>query len=122
MEIPSPDLIRRRNVRLRRGLSVRRFKDARPFVGSMRDLPMRDQAPLRQHWQWPPLDGRLPRSGSPTVLSEIEKRHRLAVERNQSSYTDPVSILTVFTALFLASRRYCCDSGCRHCPYEPDET
>jgi hypothetical protein len=24
----------------------------------------------------------------------------------------------VFTAAFLRKRGYCCDSGCRHCPYE----
>ena len=23
----------------------------------------------------------------------------------------------VFTAAFLRDRGYCCDSGCRHCPY-----
>jgi len=23
----------------------------------------------------------------------------------------------VFTALYLRKRRYCCESGCRHCPY-----
>jgi iron complex transport system substrate-binding protein len=26
----------------------------------------------------------------------------------------------VFTAEFLARRGYCCDSGCRNCPYEPE--
>ncbi|MGH9931919.1 MAG: DUF5522 domain-containing protein [Pyrinomonadaceae bacterium] len=26
--------------------------------------------------------------------------------------------LFVFTATFLRKRGYCCDSGCRHCPYE----
>lgn len=25
--------------------------------------------------------------------------------------------LLVFTARFLLERGYCCDSGCRHCPY-----
>jgi hypothetical protein len=25
--------------------------------------------------------------------------------------------LLVFTAAFLLQRGYCCDSGCRHCPY-----
>lgn len=28
--------------------------------------------------------------------------------------------LFVFTADFLRRRGYCCESGCRHCPYEPD--
>jgi len=26
--------------------------------------------------------------------------------------------LMVFTAYFLKRRGYCCNSGCRHCPYE----
>ncbi|MEP6820097.1 MAG: DUF5522 domain-containing protein [bacterium] len=26
--------------------------------------------------------------------------------------------LLVFTAAFLRKRGYCCESGCRHCPYE----
>lgn len=26
--------------------------------------------------------------------------------------------LFVFTAAFLRRRGYCCESGCRHCPYE----
>jgi hypothetical protein len=32
----------------------------------------------------------------------------------------------VFTAVYHLKRGYCCDSGCRHCPYQcesrPDET
>lgn len=32
--------------------------------------------------------------------------------------------LLVFTAAFLRKRGYCCESGCRHCPYEetPNES
>jgi len=26
--------------------------------------------------------------------------------------------LLVFTAAFLLKRGYCCESGCRHCPYD----
>ncbi|HEV7682677.1 MAG TPA: DUF5522 domain-containing protein [Pyrinomonadaceae bacterium] len=29
--------------------------------------------------------------------------------------------LFVFTATFLRKRGYCCDSGCRHCPYQKSE-
>jgi hypothetical protein len=28
--------------------------------------------------------------------------------------------LLVFTAAFLLKRGYCCESGCRHCPYQQD--
>lgn len=46
-------------------------------------------------------------------------RHREAVARGDVAYRDPVSGLAVFTARFLADRGWCCNSGCRHCPYEP---
>ena len=29
--------------------------------------------------------------------------------------------LLVFTAAFLLRRGYCCESGCRHCPYGYDK-
>lgn len=29
--------------------------------------------------------------------------------------------LFVFTATFLQERGYCCESGCRHCPYQNRE-
>jgi len=29
--------------------------------------------------------------------------------------------LFVFTATFLRKRGYCCESGCRHCPYQAGE-
>ncbi|HEY0407936.1 MAG TPA: DUF5522 domain-containing protein [Pyrinomonadaceae bacterium] len=29
--------------------------------------------------------------------------------------------LMVFTAQFLRARGYCCESGCRHCPYSATE-
>lgn len=32
-------------------------------------------------------------------------------------YLDPASGLLVFTAKYHLKRGYCCDSGCRHCPY-----
>lgn len=30
--------------------------------------------------------------------------------------------LFVFTASFLLKRGYCCESGCRHCPYQDSKT
>ena len=32
-------------------------------------------------------------------------------------YIDPANGLLVFTAKYLKERGYCCESGCRHCPY-----
>ncbi|MEP7202097.1 MAG: DUF5522 domain-containing protein [Ilumatobacteraceae bacterium] len=44
-------------------------------------------------------------------------RHGRAVTAGSPCYEDPSTGLTVFTAAFLAERDYCCDSGCRHCPF-----
>lgn len=30
--------------------------------------------------------------------------------------------LFVFTDVFLRKRGYCCESGCRHCPYQPGKS
>jgi len=46
-------------------------------------------------------------------------RHAAAVAAGVPAYRDPVTGNTVFTARFLADRGYCCESGCRHCPYDP---
>jgi hypothetical protein len=48
----------------------------------------------------------------------VEAAHEVAMSSGSSTYRDPVSRLSVFTAGFLAERGYCCQSGCRHCPYE----
>lgn len=43
--------------------------------------------------------------------------HLAALQVNGNGYKDPKSGAFVFTALALADRGYCCNSGCRHCPY-----
>lgn len=48
---------------------------------------------------------------------EIMKRHIEAINNKQDIYIDPDTGNTVLTAEFLLSRGYCCESGCRHCPY-----
>ncbi len=48
---------------------------------------------------------------------EILRRHAEAVARGVPTYGDPTTGFRVFTAGFLAARSYCCDSGCRHCPF-----
>ena len=47
------------------------------------------------------------------------QRHAVACAAGRPAYLDPITGLAVFTAQFLADRQYCCDTGCRHCPYEP---
>jgi hypothetical protein len=47
----------------------------------------------------------------------IIKAHKLAAEAGASNYPDPTTGLAVMTARYLWDRGYCCDQGCRHCPY-----
>jgi hypothetical protein len=67
------------------------------------------------------LDLPLPRRYSPKHRGYAEgmARHAAAVAAGRAAYADPVTGLTVFTAAFLVERGYCCESGCRHCPYQP---
>jgi hypothetical protein len=43
--------------------------------------------------------------------------HQRALDAGQFSYVDPVTGMYVFTATAHVARGYCCESGCRHCPY-----
>jgi hypothetical protein len=54
-------------------------------------------------------------------LEAIVQAHEAAVARGERLYRDPASGLWVMTELALAERGACCGSGCRHCPYPPDE-
>lgn len=71
---------------------------------------------LREDWMVRPLPNRL--RNSSRFYGEIMSCHENAVLDRRPNYQDPVSGFMVFTAQFLADRGYCCDSGCRHCPYE----
>jgi hypothetical protein len=51
---------------------------------------------------------------------EIVAAHARAVATGQPCYEESSTRLMVFTAAFLAERGYCCDSGCRHCPFVID--
>jgi len=52
--------------------------------------------------------------------AEILELHSRAVAAGEPCYRDPATGLSVFTAAFHAERGYCCDSGCRHCPFVVD--
>lgn len=43
--------------------------------------------------------------------------HEGATIAGESTYRDPSSGLMVLTAATHLTRGYCCESGCRHCPY-----
>ena len=70
---------------------------------------------LRDGWRDVPHPRRL--SAHHPQRAEILRRHDAALEGSVPVYADPVSGFSVFTADFLAARGYCCESGCRHCPY-----
>ena len=44
--------------------------------------------------------------------------HAEAIGRGDAGYTDPSTGLFVMTARYLIDRGYCCEQGCRHCPYD----
>jgi hypothetical protein len=43
--------------------------------------------------------------------------HEEAVRRGRPRYRDPITGLWVMTARTLWERGFCCELGCRHCPY-----
>ena len=74
-----------------------------------------DLSALRDDWLEPRpdrLDDRAP------DRDEILAAHRSAIEAGEEGCIDPRTGLFVLTAGYLAERGYCCDQGCRHCPYE----
>jgi hypothetical protein len=66
-----------------------------------------------------PLTEPLPERLGPglPLRDEILARHAAALATCEAGYWDPASGLYVLTAGFLAARGWCCDQGCRHCPY-----
>lgn len=71
---------------------------------ALADRPLTEPHPER-------LDPRHPRR------DEIVERHRAALAAGEDGYPDPATGLFVLTAGFLADRGWCCEQGCRHCPY-----
>lgn len=53
----------------------------------------------------------------PTEGDAATNAHDAAVAAGEDGYIDPGSGLFVFTSAYLLARGYCCDNGCRHCPY-----
>jgi ATP:cob(I)alamin adenosyltransferase len=60
----------------------------------------------------------LGRMGAAGLAPEITEAHAAACAAGSSTYLDPVSGLTVFTAYAHAQRGVCCGSRCRHCCFE----
>ena len=49
--------------------------------------------------------------------AEILAAHDAALDAGEPGYLDPPTGLFVLTAAYLADRGFCCEQGCRHCPY-----
>ena len=49
----------------------------------------------------------------------IMAAHRMALNSGEGTYLDPATGFIVITAQAHADRGFCCENGCRHCPYRP---
>ncbi|HEY9745124.1 MAG TPA: DUF5522 domain-containing protein [Oculatellaceae cyanobacterium] len=52
-----------------------------------------------------------------SAQADYQLVHDQAVAQGKHSYIDPQTGYSVFTELGLKERGFCCQSGCRHCPY-----
>jgi hypothetical protein len=56
------------------------------------------------------------------VISDAARAaHERALRDGEAMYQDPDTGFFVMTEATLLERGACCGSGCRHCPYPPDE-
>ena len=74
------------------------------------------QTTLRADGLRVPKPGRLPSDDD--EARACLAAHELALDAETPGYADPATGLFVMTAEYLRERGYCCDRGCRHCPYE----
>lgn len=51
---------------------------------------------------------------APVFFEELDRK---ASAEKQDQYIDPNTGYLVMTSFFLKNRGYCCENGCRHCPY-----
>ncbi|MGF1596719.1 MAG: DUF5522 domain-containing protein [Acidimicrobiales bacterium] len=61
----------------------------------------------------------------PEPGADQQRRRRLAHDRavaaGDPGYVDPHSGLFVMTSAYLLARGWCCECGCRHCPWTSPE-
>jgi len=73
---------------------------------------------VREQWRGRPHPARL--AAEHPLRAEILAAHERALAAGDAFYQDPASGLYVLTAQYLADRGFCCERGCRHCPYVED--
>ena len=71
--------------------------------------PLADR-PLTQ-----PHPSRMPQSHP--AYEQILAAHEAAMDAGEQGYADPVTGYFVMTAQTHARRGFCCENGCRHCPF-----
>jgi hypothetical protein len=49
--------------------------------------------------------------------ADFERAHAASIAAGEDGYVDPSTGLWVFNMRYLEQRGFCCDNGCRHCPY-----
>mgnify|MGYP001580046557 CR=1 FL=1 len=68
-----------------------------------------------------PEDQRLPHPArldpGRSDYDRILKEHDTAMQKGRPRYADPATGIEVFTAQALWDEGFCCDAGCRHCPF-----
>lgn len=68
-----------------------------------------------------PVERRLPLTArldpAHPAYSLVLEAHEAALSADVATYRDPLSGLEVLTAAELWTRGFCCNSGCRHCPF-----
>jgi len=62
-----------------------------------------------------PHPSRLP--ATHPYYDEILRRHAEAMRASEAGYLDPATALFVMAAATHEQRGWCCQRGCRHCPY-----
>ncbi len=70
---------------------------------------------LRTDWQNPAPD-RL--HGGSSSFDSVMAEHDASIAAGADGYLDPRTRYFVFNAGYLKDRGTCCDSNCRHCPYD----
>lgn len=71
---------------------------------------------LRDNWLDQPKQDRL--GSERPDYDACMTAHRSAAAAGSPGYRDPTTGLFVMTATYLRDRGWCCDRGCRHCPYD----
>ena len=113
----------------RRGKGAR--QEGQPRRRDRRRRPKRGREEVARHARARPNHSPTGRSRShiPTgcrratrPIRQILRAHDDAPRAGADTYLDPCSGLMVLTAGYLARRGFCCESGCRHCPYVSAES